>query len=195
MTEAKPVAATVKAPDPFNEAIARVLAFSQEYKNETDRACVVLGAASLDHLLTQILSKHLRPCPNDNDPLFDGNGPLSTFSSRIMLTYRLGLIDEPFARTLHLIRKIRNDYAHDVSSSKLSDGQHANRIREIVRPFRAEPSFATIERALGTEGRGPRGDLEAVLGSLSLRLEAILHFVETLPVRPKSGIFIVTKGE
>ena len=51
-----------------------------------------------------------------NDNLFkqmlNGNGPLATFSSKIDLAYSLALIDENVHQDLHLLKKIRNEFAH-----------------------------------------------------------------------------------
>jgi hypothetical protein len=65
---------------------------------------------------TRLLRTFLIPCNTSEDPLFDGaNAPLSTFNARIEMAYRLGVIDATFSRNLHLVRKIRNDFAHNVT--------------------------------------------------------------------------------
>src|SRR2546422_8611501 len=89
--------------------------FVDEFKGESDRAAVILGAAKLDATLGQILDRHLRPSLSSSDELLDGDSPLSTFSARIAVCYRLGLISSEFAKTLHQVRKIRNSFAHELS--------------------------------------------------------------------------------
>lgn len=59
--------------------------FVTEFKKESDRAAVILGAAKLDLLLYQIITKVLRPNASSNDDLFDGDAPLSTFHAKIHL--------------------------------------------------------------------------------------------------------------
>jgi hypothetical protein len=109
--------------------------FLNEFMAESDRAAVVLGAAKLDLNLYQIIQKVLRPNPGSRDELLDGDSPLSTFSSKINLAYRLGLIDPAFVRALHLIRRIRNDFAHEVAGSNLDHGSHKDRVRELASMF------------------------------------------------------------
>ena len=66
----------------------------------------------LDELLKQLIAAHLLPCAGQ-ETLFSGAAaPLSFFSSRIDLAHRIGLISPRLARDLHLIRRIRNDFAH-----------------------------------------------------------------------------------
>ena len=106
--------------------------FAKGLANEGDRATVILVAAKLDLLLYQILRKHLIPAPGSRDDLLDNDGALSTFSAKINMAYRLGLIDNLFSRSLHLIRKIRNDFAHEVEGCSLNSGSHRDRVRELI---------------------------------------------------------------
>ena len=63
--------------------------------------------------------------------LFEGNGPFSTLSSKIDVAYALGLLSSEERRELHLLRKIRNEFAHAVDheisfdSPKLRDWSRA----------------------------------------------------------------------
>src|ERR1700727_2523834 len=88
---------------------------------EGERALVVVGAARLDVALEELLKKVLRHHPGGSDNLFDPDRPLGTFSSKISLCYRMGLLDHDFERALNLVRKIRNDFAHSLGSPSLSE--------------------------------------------------------------------------
>ena len=74
--------------------------FVNEFKEESDRAAVVLGASKLDQMLGLVLERFLLPCPNRTDQLFDNNGPLGTFSAKIDVCHRLGLIDSEFCKAI-----------------------------------------------------------------------------------------------
>ena len=54
--------------------------FIEQFKAESDRAAVILGASKLDYLLFQLINHFLVPNYSKNDDLFDGEGPLSTLS-------------------------------------------------------------------------------------------------------------------
>lgn len=95
-----------------------------EIKNTTDRACVIVAAAYIDDLLRMLLESFLtQGSKADNTDLFDSNGPLSTFSSKIKLSYRLGLISQYEFQRIEWVRKIRNKFAHQVLVNSLDDDQ------------------------------------------------------------------------
>jgi hypothetical protein len=50
--------------------------------------------------------------PTDYDKIFEGNGPLSTFSSKILMGYGLRLYGPDFRHDLEIIKDIRNGFAH-----------------------------------------------------------------------------------
>lgn len=90
-------------------------------KSSSDRSCVIVAAAYLDELLGYIFKLFLTSPSSEKEDkeLFSGYGPLSTFSSKIVVSYRLGLISAYEYKTLQIIRKIRNSFAHDISKDSL----------------------------------------------------------------------------
>ena len=60
------------------------------------------------------------------------------------MAYRLGLISPGFARALHLVRRIRNDFAHEPYGSSLASGSHADRVRELVLPLRDSAVYVEL---------------------------------------------------
>lgn len=121
--------------DPI-EAIREAKRIRNEFEGESKRATVIIGAARINTLLGHLLKSYLVPAPKAEDRLFEGRGPLSTFSSRINLAHRLALIDREMARTIHLIRKTRNAFAHEVSPGTFDEGSHANRLKHIYEPVK-----------------------------------------------------------
>jgi hypothetical protein len=79
-----------------------------EMEKESDRAAAILLGAELDDTLGQILEKHLLPPQAKKDR---GAIPKS-FYARIELAYRLGLIHPLSHHELHLIKEVRNEFAH-----------------------------------------------------------------------------------
>ncbi len=106
--------------------------FNEEFMKESDRAAVILTAAMLDESLKELIEAFLIPCSSSEDPLLDGaNASIGSFSSRIECAYRLGLISNTFAKCLHIIRKIRNSFAHDVAGCKFSSHSVNSRIQSL----------------------------------------------------------------
>jgi DNA-binding MltR family transcriptional regulator len=103
-----------------------------EFARETDRAAVIVAASMLDELLQSLLVARLVPVSSSTDELFDGaNAPLATFSSRIEMAYRTGLVSVKLARDIHLIRRIRNDFAHNIHGASFEDTRVKQRIAEL----------------------------------------------------------------
>lgn len=191
MIDGTPIAVgTPKQPEshgPKNtELVDNFSAFAEEFKNETDRAAVVLGAAKLDFLLYQILNKYLIPNTGSRDELLEGDSPLSTFSAKIHLVYRLGFIDAAFARALHLVRKIRNSFAHEVSGCSLLLGGHHDRIKELARPFEGNEVYNGFKRVFFGDKDGTRSDFYTTLGAMVVRLERVLENTTQIESTPLS---------
>lgn len=129
----------------------------REFRKESDRAAVILTASLFDNALTQLLRTSLVASPTTSDDLLDGpNSPISTFSARINVSYRIGLISKRFCRDLHLIRVIRNQFAHNVAECTFEDSSVRSRVLELAK------SSCLIERNLKMRAKnfekGPRGD-------------------------------------
>jgi hypothetical protein len=87
--------------------------FSKSLRSETDRACAVLAVTLLDSMLEKLLRKTM--IKGADLQLFQPQGPLSSFSAKIELCFSMGLIAKDEYDELHLIRKIRNHFAHLVN--------------------------------------------------------------------------------
>jgi hypothetical protein len=137
MSESAEVTAAQPVPEKAHEESANskhhwLTFFINEFEKESDRAAVILAAAMLDEGLKELVESFLIPCSSSEDPLFDGaNAPVGTFSSRIECAYRLGIISRRFAKSLHMIRKIRNTFAHDVAGCKFSSHSVNSRVRSL----------------------------------------------------------------
>jgi hypothetical protein len=108
-----------------------LLKFLVALGTEGERSAVVLGAERINVGLETLLKKFLRPCPNEKDPLFSSDAALGSFSRRIELAYRLGLIDSKFKQSLDAIRRLRNDFAHAITVESLQDQRHADRVNAV----------------------------------------------------------------
>lgn len=81
---------------------------------KSGRSTIIIGASQVDELLYSLLAKFLLDPGAKKDELLEGDNPLSTFSAKIKVCKRLGLYSVDFEQQLNLIRKIRNDCAHQV---------------------------------------------------------------------------------
>ena len=162
--------------------------FLVEFGQEGDRACAILGVAKLDSLLFQILTRALRTNPSKSDGLLEGNGPLSTFSSRIDMAHRLGILGADLTRALHLLRRIRNDFAHEAAGATLSAGSHRDRVMELARSFSAYRDYDIRRASFESHPDGAPQDFRAVLSILVARLTGIFHRVDCLDMSGEASL-------
>ena len=155
--------------------------FEKSIKSESTRAKVILSACYLDELLNQLLEILLTPNEEKNDPLFHGpQAPLSTFSAKIELANRMGTISKETKNSLHLIRKIRNKFAHSLTNCDFND----NQIKEWNAELNRLNDHATPERRL-TFSKGAIGDFEK---SVSWLVYWIRHITQQIPTEcPNCG--------
>ena len=116
--------------DPYSAAaLARMQALVEEMTEQSDRGVAIVGSAWVEEALYVTLEAFLHPESKAWKRLFEGNGPLATFSAKIDLLHVLGLISEIVRADLHAIREVRNEFAHQIahkiSHAKLGFGsQH-----------------------------------------------------------------------
>jgi len=152
-----------------------------------ERACVILSAVLLDARLEIALKKVLRPSrarKPANDEIFGANAPIGTFSSKILLAYRLGLIDNQVKSSLESIRKIRNEFAHSTEHQELSQEPNKDQILELKNLAKDNPIYKSTYQAFrkyknlpGIDGFTKMSpDLTVFLASIAA-ITASLHII------------------
>ncbi|GAB3536276.1 hypothetical protein [Photobacterium alginatilyticum] len=101
---------------------------------ESDRGAVILSASILDATLEELLKGFLLDPVNKKDELFSGPyAPLGSFSAKIEMCYRLGIIKKEVRSKLNKFKAIRNDFAHRLDTARLDDEANRSRMLEILR--------------------------------------------------------------
>lgn len=132
----------------------QLLAESREFHQEltrnghNHRALVIIAGAYLDFLLQRLLSAGMADVKWKGD-LFDGQGALATFSARIDVACAMGLLPESIRRDLHLIRKVRNHFAHRVPGGNLNEKPPSQWIESTA-------AFRFVRDAAERGGRKPK---------------------------------------
>lgn len=83
----------------------------ETFHEESDRGAAILAGSFAEHALAQYLKFRIRD-KKLADKLFDGMGPLSSFSQCISIAFAFDLITAAQYKDLEKIRKIRNHFAH-----------------------------------------------------------------------------------
>lgn len=101
-----------------------------EIPKQRDRGAAIIATSILeDHLLDAIRARIERHGATEAK-VFNGYGALATFAARIDLGLLLGIYPEEGHKRLHLIRRIRNNFAHSMQPiSFKSQRSDCNKLR------------------------------------------------------------------
>ncbi len=58
------------------KSVAKII---NEFREENDRAVVIIGGVNVDNLLRRLIERSLLPSREKDDELLEGDSPLSTF--------------------------------------------------------------------------------------------------------------------
>jgi mannitol operon repressor len=93
------------------------MAFLEQLKAESERGEVLISAAMIDDLLMRTVAAFLIEGASANRLLSGFNAPLGTLSARIEMAAALGLISDDEHHDANIIRKVRNEFAHNLPVS------------------------------------------------------------------------------
>lgn len=149
----------------------RVEDFTDEIRDESDRAAIVLGTALVHECLRALLQKALVPPRNkearkgdiDQDELLGIDRPLSTLSACSNACYRLGLISDAEAENMKWIGKIRNDFSHKPGTSNADAEPYRSWIDKLAWPIHSPTFQEEYMRKHFGEERTPRVKLRSIL--------------------------------
>jgi hypothetical protein len=159
-----------------------VNAYFRNIMTESERGKVILLAAKIDELLGELLKRYFKPSrakDEKDDKVFRIMGLLGTFSARIEMAHRVGLISREAANCYDLLREIRNDCAHGQGQFTYTQGSNADKFRSFKEmSFKVsgmEKFFTLVEKVHVAEG-GRVKDLQFMM----LTMVHILMLQETL---------------
>lgn len=90
---------------------------ANELKKASDRSVAIVGAAWVEEALSAIITMTMLQNKKLLDKFFGSSGAVGAFSPQIDLACLLGLIDDDVRADLHVLRKIRNEFAHRIFDS------------------------------------------------------------------------------
>lgn len=119
-------------PDPLTlTAAEQARNVALQMMTERGRGLVLVGAARLDLALEHVLKAVMAPCSDPDDKLFTPDRSLGSYGAKISLAARLGLIDASIEQALHVIRRVRNDFAHSAGEPSLTEPRHQTRLQRV----------------------------------------------------------------
>jgi DNA-binding MltR family transcriptional regulator len=98
----------------------------------THASVAIVGASIIAEDLRGALLSRMRPLNKSLERrLFEGYGPLSSWSSRIDMAFALGVVSGEIRDDLNRIRLIRNAFAHSKKILHFNDPEIAERCRKL----------------------------------------------------------------
>lgn len=166
--------------------------FMEEFEKESDRASVILSVAMLDQALENILKARLLPIGTSEDNLLEGSySPISTFSSRIDLAHRLGLISTKFCRDLHIIRRVRNNFSHNITGCSFDDASVCDQVNALI--CSSGVTKRNPKRRTKQYVEGSKGDFQMTISWMLWHLCGLLEYIES--IKPTNEEFGYTYKE
>src|SRR5688572_8846857 len=91
-----------------------LLATLEESNKESDRGFVLVVTSFLDRLLGDMLGSFMIDNAGARALLLGFNSPLGTLSTKIAACHALGLVTDDEVSQCDTIRRIRNEFAHEI---------------------------------------------------------------------------------
>ena len=114
---------------------------------DTDRSVVLVGVTRLENELEKYLTSFLIESPTGIEDLF-GTGPLSTFSSKISVARRLGLINNELQTAIDAMRKIRNVVNKPEEKAVFESLDVSRIIKSMHTKYRENKNFIEIQNTV-----------------------------------------------
>jgi hypothetical protein len=111
--------------DAENDALAEAFF---DIESSPDRAAGIVAAAFVEDRVAEAIKSRLHSDKALIDYMFRGSGPLGSFAAKIDLAFSMGLCSKDMWKDLTAIRKIRNEFAHNVLVASFE----TDRIRDLA---------------------------------------------------------------
>ncbi|HVL12338.1 MAG TPA: hypothetical protein VM529_07225 [Gemmata sp.] len=178
-----------------NDHVDEFFSFLLEFVSESDRAAVVLGASMIDEQLKTLLSNTLLPSRDKQDDLLEGDRPLATFSARIRVAYRLGLISADLAQSLDIIRTLRNVFAHKIKTGSLKTVPHKDRVAELIRPLLGGKGYERLKPIIeGKMTKPHRSSVDFRVGLAVVASRLMEAIRQSQPLSRSNGVGLVPEA-
>ncbi len=134
--------------------------FFEACNRESDRGLALVAAEFMDITLEKLLlarfASGIKQRPKLVKLLFEGFGPLSTFSARIGVSYAFDLLEDWMASDLDLIRRIRNEFAHSLESKTFRDPEITRMVDQFACITKLTKNIEHLKEDLSSKQGGPQ---------------------------------------
>lgn len=122
-----------------------------------DRSLAILESAYVEQELEEFLTSRLVTLKKEEfRGLFEGGGPLSSFSAKTKIAYAFGCIGRNTRNELDRIRTIRNVFAHSRLPLRFDTGELKAECERLMTPKRMGPPPPALRKKMSWPLRAPR---------------------------------------
>lgn len=152
----------------------RLRTFLDATNSETDRGRALVAASLIEEMLNELLRGFLLNNSASKKLIDQSNGPLATFAAKSCASRALGLISHEEFSDIELVRRIRNDFAHNVMCS--FDDEKIRRQAAQLKIGMSE--LDALERGHEARVGDPKQRFSMVITSLVISLYNRAHHVK-----------------
>jgi hypothetical protein len=163
------------APESVQEFLRGLKPFLTQFWNESDRAAVIVGLAQVEQSLTELIRAQLKPPrPSRGETLLSFDRPIGSLAAKIDLAERLGVVTSEAVDLLHAMRKIRNEFAHDIAGCSFAEGKVKDLAANVGNAYwrGAESIREHLLRSHQGGGSAASSEFRFILASVVFRLHA-----------------------
>lgn len=113
----------------------------------SDKSPILVGVTSIENELEKYIAEFLIESPTGKEDLFE-TGPLSTFSTKISIARRLGLINNELQSALDTMRKIRNHVNKSKSPEVFESDLIMSLVTALINKYSEKKDYKEIENDL-----------------------------------------------
>jgi hypothetical protein len=152
-----------------------------EIERQEDRGAAVIGGAFLEDYLVDALKQRLLKDQAVINDFFGGMGPLATFNAKIEMAYLLGLIGKQSRQKMHSIRRIRNEFAHNLRPLSFEAPRIKNMCQALISQDKVA-DFLTEELKRGVSGESIPDLVSAMVSRFDVSSSARHSYLGTIKV-------------
>lgn len=124
----------------FQDFVPRII-------GESEKSPILVGVTSIENELEKLIQYFLIESPTGIDDLFE-TGSLSSFSSKISLARRIGLINNELQYAIDVMRKLRNNASRLDVPDIYNSEQIKDLIDDLLERYRDSSDFKNIENSM-----------------------------------------------
>lgn len=117
---------------------------------DSDQSPVLVGVTRLENELEKYIHSFLIESPTGKEDLFE-NGPLTTFSAKISIARRLGLINNELQDAINNMRKIRNVVNRSSKSPVFENEMISHIVKTMHKTYNDNKNYREIENSISVD--------------------------------------------